>query len=95
MELTGRWKGFRFILGPWRWMLILYAFDADADRVDLVTIQDSGTARSATSLRSGRSRFPATDPGPRAVDHYRSGSPQEVMSASSSSPPGRPSRPSV
>ena len=43
--------GFRFILGPLPQMLILYAFDADADRVEVVTVQDSGTARSATSLR--------------------------------------------
>ncbi len=50
-ELTGRWAGFRFILGPWRWMLILYAYDERADRVDVVTIQDSRAARSATSLR--------------------------------------------
>jgi hypothetical protein len=23
--LTGRWQGFRFILGPWSWMLLAYA----------------------------------------------------------------------
>jgi mRNA-degrading endonuclease RelE of RelBE toxin-antitoxin system len=50
-ELEGRWKGFRFVLGPWSWMLIVYIFDEEADQVSVVTIQDSRTARSATSER--------------------------------------------
>jgi len=49
--LAGRWQGFRYILGPWRWMLILFAYDAEADQVSVVTIQDSRTARAATSQR--------------------------------------------
>lgn len=49
--LEGRWEGFRWILGPWRWMLILYVFDEDADQVSVVTIQDSRSARSATTGR--------------------------------------------
>jgi len=24
--LTGRWQGFRYILGPWRWMLIVFVY---------------------------------------------------------------------
>jgi plasmid stabilization system protein ParE len=47
-ELTGRWEGFRFILGPWRWMLLVYTFDEVRDRVAIVTIQDARTSRSAT-----------------------------------------------
>lgn len=50
-ELTGRWRGFRYILGPWPWMLIVYSFDAEADQVSVVTIQDSRAARAATSRR--------------------------------------------
>lgn len=49
--LEGRWDGFRFILGPWPWMLIVYACDEEADLVIVVTIQD---ARSGTSSRSAR-----------------------------------------
>ncbi len=49
--LTGRWEGFRYILGPWRWMLIVFAYDEKADRVEVVTIQDARAARSATSRR--------------------------------------------
>jgi plasmid stabilization system protein ParE len=47
--LTGRWAGFRFILGPWRWMLIVYVFDENRDRVVIVTIQDARTSSAATS----------------------------------------------
>jgi hypothetical protein len=47
-ELTGRWAGLRFLLGPWRWMLLVYRYDADKDRVVVITIQD---ARSATASR--------------------------------------------
>jgi plasmid stabilization system protein ParE len=39
-ELVGRWSGFRFVLGPWRWMVIVYVHIEDADRVVVVTIQD-------------------------------------------------------
>jgi len=39
-ELVGRWAGFRFVLGPWRWMVAVYAFLAEEDRVVIVTIQD-------------------------------------------------------
>lgn len=50
-ELTGRWQGFRYILGPWRWMLIVFTYDNDANQVNIVTIQDSRAAQSATSHR--------------------------------------------
>jgi hypothetical protein len=49
--LSGRWQGFRYILGPWSWMLILFAYDGDADQVAVVTIQDARWAQSATSHR--------------------------------------------
>ena len=39
-ELGGRWAGFRFLLGPWRWMILVYALDEETDRVLVVTIQD-------------------------------------------------------
>lgn len=48
--LTGRWEGLRFILGPWRWMLVVYEHRADEDRVVVLTIQD---ARSSTAATSG------------------------------------------
>jgi plasmid stabilization system protein ParE len=45
-ELHGRWAGYRFVLGPWRWMLIVYAYHEDADRVVIVTIQDARAGES-------------------------------------------------
>ncbi len=48
-ELVGRWSGFRFVLGPWRWMLIVYAYFEDDDRVVIVTVQD---ARSSLAART-------------------------------------------
>ncbi len=48
-ELAGRWAGLRFVLGPWRWMLLVYWFDELADRVSVVTIQDARSSRAATS----------------------------------------------
>ena len=46
--LHGRWAEFRFILGPWRWMLIVYRYDPAADRVAIVTIQDGRSAAAQT-----------------------------------------------
>lgn len=48
-SLPGRWSGFRFLLGPWPWMLIVYTFDDDADLVAIVTVQDARKADSPTS----------------------------------------------
>lgn len=50
-ELTGRWRDFRFLLGPWRWMLIVYVFMEDDDRVVVVTIQDARSSIAATAER--------------------------------------------
>jgi hypothetical protein len=48
-SLEGGWRDFRFVLGPWRWMLIVYAYDDEADLVAVVTIQDGRTSTAATS----------------------------------------------
>jgi plasmid stabilization system protein ParE len=49
VDLPGRWRGLRVILGPWRWMLLVHLFDEAADRVVVVTIQDARTSSAATS----------------------------------------------
>jgi hypothetical protein len=49
--LTGRWRGFRFILGPWSWMLLVYAYDEETGQVSVVTIQDARSAESVTSQK--------------------------------------------
>ena len=43
--LEGRWTGFRFILGPWRWMVVVYVYLEPEDRVVIVTIQDGRASR--------------------------------------------------
>jgi plasmid stabilization system protein ParE len=50
-ELAGRWKGIRFILGPWRWLIFVYVYVDDQDRVIVVSVQD---ARSAGAVTAGR-----------------------------------------
>lgn len=50
-ELAGRWKGFRFLLGPWRWLLLVYVFIEAEDRVVVVTIQDARSSSAATATR--------------------------------------------
>lgn len=48
-ELDGRWRPFRFILGPWRWLLVVYVYDEREDLVLVVTIQDARSSLAATS----------------------------------------------
>lgn len=48
-QLEGRWAEHRVLLGPWRWMLVLYRHDPDHDRVVIVTIQDARSSPAATT----------------------------------------------
>ena len=50
-ELGGRWAGLRFVLGPWRWLLLVYVFMEADDRVVVVTIQDGRSSEAATTAR--------------------------------------------
>ncbi len=45
------WEGFRYLLGPWRWMVIVYEHLPEDDRVVIVTIQDG---RSSTAPPASR-----------------------------------------
>jgi hypothetical protein len=49
--LGGRWQGLRFVLGPWRWLLLVYVHIEAEDRVVVVAVQD---ARSSTAVTAGR-----------------------------------------
>ncbi len=51
--LEGRWVGSRFLLGPWRWMLLVYEYVEEFDTVFVTTIQDSRRAHSARNPESG------------------------------------------
>jgi plasmid stabilization system protein ParE len=47
--LEGEWEGFRFVLGPWSWMLIVYSHLDDL--VAIVTIEDARADGAATGRR--------------------------------------------
>lgn len=47
--LDGRWEGLRCVLGPWRWLLLVYVFIESDDRVAVVTIQDGRSSAAATA----------------------------------------------
>jgi plasmid stabilization system protein ParE len=47
-ELRGRWSEHRVLLGPWRWMLLIYRIDREHDRVIAVTVQDARSSSAAT-----------------------------------------------
>ena len=49
--LGGRWDGFHFLLGPWRWLILVYVFMETEERVIVVTIQDARSADAATTAR--------------------------------------------
>jgi len=46
-RLSFRWCELRFILGPWRWMVVVYAYDVIEDTVWIVTIEDGRSPESA------------------------------------------------
>jgi hypothetical protein len=50
-QLEGRWSDFRFVLGPWRWMILVYIYEEDVDRVVVVTIQDGRSSTAAGAPR--------------------------------------------
>ena len=49
--LAGRWEGFRFLLGPWRWLVLVYVYIEPDDRVVVVTVQDARSSTAATVSR--------------------------------------------
>lgn len=48
-RLTGRWQGFRVILGPWPWMLLVYIYEVATNTVTIVAIHDARSVSSATT----------------------------------------------
>lgn len=50
-ELSGRYSGQRFVLGPWRWLLLVYSFEEARDRVTVLSVQDARSSGAATASR--------------------------------------------
>ena len=49
----GRWSGYRFILGPWRWLIVPYKYDRENDLVMVASFEDG---RSSSAARSTQPR---------------------------------------
>jgi len=48
-ELQGCWEGFRFVLGPWRWLIVVYVVDDAREQMSVVTMQDARSSTAPTS----------------------------------------------
>ncbi len=46
--LHGRWEGSRFVVGPWRWLILVYRHFPEENRVVVVTIQDARSSNAVT-----------------------------------------------
>jgi len=44
----GRWSGYRFILGPWRWLVVLYRYDEETDTVMVASFEDGRSSKPTT-----------------------------------------------
>ena len=47
----GRWSGYRFILGPWRWLVILHRYDEGTDTVMVASFEDGRSSNAGTASR--------------------------------------------
>jgi len=51
-ELHGDgYDGLRFLLGPWRWFVIVYAYDAESDELSVLTFEDARSSAAVTNYR--------------------------------------------
>ena len=50
-ELGGALAPRRFLLGPWRWMIVIYRFDPESDLVAILSIVDGRSTTSPTASR--------------------------------------------
>jgi plasmid stabilization system protein ParE len=48
----GGYDGLRFVLGPWRWMVVVYAYGETEDAVGVLTVQDARSSTAATNYRA-------------------------------------------
>ncbi len=49
----GGYDGLRFVLGPWRWLIIVYEHDAVSDAVHILAVEDARSSSAATAKRRG------------------------------------------
>jgi plasmid stabilization system protein ParE len=53
-QLEGPWEPLRFVLGPWRWLVLVYVHDEQQDVVFVLTIQDVRSSTAVTHLTAPR-----------------------------------------
>lgn len=46
------YDGLHFLLGPWRWMVVVYEYDEARDDVGVLTIQDARSSAALTNFRA-------------------------------------------
>jgi plasmid stabilization system protein ParE len=49
--ISARGRDLRFVVGPWRWLIIVYAFFSEEDRVVIVAVEDGRSSSAVTSRR--------------------------------------------
>lgn len=49
-QLEGRWQGLRLLIGPWRWLLLVYLYEEREDLIVVLTIQDARSSSAASSV---------------------------------------------
>lgn len=50
-ELGGRWEPMRFLLGPWRWLILVYIHLEGENRVVVITVHAARSSSAATGQR--------------------------------------------
>lgn len=48
----GGYDHLRFLLGPWRWLVVVYEHDETRGVIGIVTVQDAGSSTAATNFRA-------------------------------------------
>ena len=43
--LDGAWGGYRYILGPWPWLVVVYRYNEQLDRLIVSAIRDGRSSR--------------------------------------------------
>jgi plasmid stabilization system protein ParE len=46
------YDGLRFVLGPWRWMIVVYEHVPHDERVNVLAIEDARSSTAATRFRA-------------------------------------------
>jgi plasmid stabilization system protein ParE len=52
-DLDGEgFAGLQFVLGPWRWMVVVYEYDVSTNTIGVLSVQDAHSSSAATNFRT-------------------------------------------